>query len=436
MTADHRRRVKRLIVYISAWVMLSSIGSVLHWAAWIGPREVPPVEVFFSRGVWRQVGNLFAVPSAPGWIVTTTMFQQLMGHDLGVTIISNSLAWAMWLSLLALLLSLRKRWTGRRSVDDNAPPQNLSRRRLLVDGAFAAGAFTVGGAYAKGTIVDPWQCQLVRFKVPIRGLPQELSGLRMVQISDTHLGPRVPAEYIRGVLARAIAVDPDIFLLTGDYIHNGRRQVEPAVELFAPVIATGKPVVAVLGNHDWYDNAGPISKKLLAEAGVTLIENSRVFMDAATRRVQRELPSGPSLCFAGFEDLLQGAPNPGAALDGVPADVPRIVLSHNPDMAEHEEVCSAAIGREVIKGRRIDLMLSGHTHGGQVSIPFIGPPIVPSEFGRRYAKGLNRGPVCPVLTSAGIGMSLIPMRLYVDPELVEITLVTASPPQPGRAVGE
>ena len=100
------------------------------------------------------------------------------------------------------------------------------------------------------------------------------------------------------------------------------------------------------------------------------------------------------------------------ALRDAPDTIARVLLSHNPDFAE-----DPALARH-----RIDLMISGHTHGGQVRLPFLGSPLIPSRFGQKYAYGHIRGPHCPVLVSAGVGMSLIPVRFGIDPEIVEITL--------------
>jgi hypothetical protein len=99
-------------------------------------------------------------------------------------------------------------------------------------------------------------------------------------------------------------------------------------------------------------------------------------------------------------------------LEGVSESMPRIVLAHNPDTAE-----------TVPPGVRVDLMCSGHTHGGQVSLPLVGTPIVPSEYGSRYAGGLCLGPSCPVVVSRGVGMAILPVRFRVPPEIGVIELV-------------
>ena len=185
----------------------------------------------------------------------------------------------------------------------------------------------------------------------------------------------------------------------------------------APLCKLGIPVLGTLGNHDWYADGKRMSAALTA-IGVRMIDDDRVFLDAATRTISSTPPADPAsaLCFAGLSDLWTAVPNPKAALDGVPPEMPRILLSHHPDCAELPALALSS-------GRRVDLMLSGHTHGGQVALPLIGRPIVPSEFRQRYAHGLVQGPAFPVIISAGIGMSLIPIRLGVPPEVVEVELI-------------
>jgi uncharacterized protein len=116
-------------------------------------------------------------------------------------------------------------------------------------------------------------------------------------------------------------------------------------------------------------------------------------------------------------DLYMDTQRYDAALGGVPADMPRLLLSHNPDVAEDPALA--------VYGYRIDLMLSGHTHGGQIYIPGIGSPIVPSQFGQKYARGLVQGPVCPVFISRGLGHTVLPVRIGVRPEMAVIELTRA-----------
>jgi hypothetical protein len=284
-----------------------------------------------------------------------------------------------------------------------------------------SGVAALGGAGAGAAMWTPWSLTTRRYRVPIADLPRGLDGLRIVQLTDTHLGPRVPASFIEEAVGLARSLHPDVVVLTGDYVHNGRRHIERAAELFRPLVESRNGcmgVVAVLGNHDHYADAAAMAAALRAR-GIRVIDNRRLFVDGG-RRLRDEDGGEDGLCLAGLGDLYEDAIDVESALGGVPAKLPRIVLAHNPDTAE-----LSALASNGLPGPRIDLMISGHTHGGQVSLPLIGPPITMSRFGQKYAHGLVRGPACPVLVSAGVGMSLLPVRIGVPPEVVEITLERA-----------
>src|SRR6185436_5967083 len=115
---------------------------------------------------------------------------------------------------------------------------------------------------------------------------------------------------------------------------------------------------------------------------------------------------GRTLCIGGLGDLLTDFVSMNLALEGVDPAIPRVVLAHNPDTAESRQ----CVGIPGLPPHRVDLMLSGHTHGGQVKLPLIGSPAIPSRFGQKYAGGLVQGPSFPVIVSRGIGMSLFPVR--------------------------
>lgn len=428
-------------IWLGAWVALTATGAVLHWGTWIAPAEDPPVATFLGAGVFKHLGNLSTVPATPGWILVTRG-GGLLGYDLWDTghaitgaILAHGIAWAFWLALAAWLLRVRalivsspapsRPDPARPAASTASPPANPARRRFLTDSALSAAALGSSATTAYATLAEPWDLRVARYAVSIRDLPPALRGLRVVFIADTHHGPRVPADFVRRAFRNALDLKPDVLALGGDYVHNGLYQVAPAAALISEFTKTAPcPVVGVLGNHDWYAS-GPAMSRELTAAGVRMLDNRFVYLDAASRTLRDE-PSPPDesgraacLCFAGLGDFYEDNTDPHAALMPVPRNVPRIVLAHNPDSSEHgNTLAPAADGRP----HRIDLMLSGHTHGGQVRLPFIGPPIVPSRHGAKYAHGLNQSPLCPVITSAGVGLSLVPIRLGVPPEIVEITL--------------
>jgi predicted MPP superfamily phosphohydrolase len=258
--------------------------------------------------------------------------------------------------------------------------------------------------------VEPTWLAVNRVEVPIRGLPKALSGLRVAQLSDFHFGPHIPAGYLEGAVGRAAAERPDLIALTGDFIDRGPRHVRAAARLFRG-LAAPLGVFAVLGNHDFsvhtargarkYPGLADSVAEALSAEGVTVLRNRGA-------RVER---GGAALHVAGVDDLWSGASDLDAAFDGACPHAPRVLLAHNPRAVEQ------------LGARRADLVLSGHTHGGQINLPVVGRLLL-NRQAKRYAAGLYplaRGHLY-VNTGVGFGWRL---RFGVRPELAVFTLRTA-----------
>lgn len=394
--------------WLVSWLLLTALAVTLHLSFWTGdPKATPPG----SSESLRRVFNLLYAPSAPISLALDFGLDIWGDRPFWHAIILHGLTWLLALAALFTLLRVR---TILLAQAKPAPLANPSRRHLLFDAPAALLAASSGATLGAATCVTPWRLSTTRYTLRIPRLPEHLAGLRFVQLSDTHLGPRIPADYIRRVVAAALDLRPDFFLLTGDYVHNGSQYNPLAAELFRPLTSSPSPVIGVLGNHDWYGD-GPDMNRRLVDLGVRMIDNDRVFIPARGRLA--DIDDGASLCIAGFGDLKTATVEPAKALGILADSTPRIVLSHNPDAAELEHV---------IDGPRIDHMISGHYHGGQVRLPLIGTlPFIRSPHGTKYFGGIVQGPAFPVLISRGIGMSIVPVRIGVPPELVEITLEPA-----------
>jgi predicted MPP superfamily phosphohydrolase len=293
-----------------------------------------------------------------------------------------------------------------------ADPTNPSRRQFFRKSADLAVGGVLGGAFGYSLLLEPAQLRVTRRTFAIRDLPPSLQGLRLVQVSDIHHGPWLSVDRVREVVRRTNALQPDLILLTGDYVYESPRYIEPAIAELSELKAK-IGIVGVLGNHDWWDRGVPM-KNAFARNGLPLIDNMRLILTPG-RSLVREANEG--LCLAGVGDLWEDVPDYQAALSHLPSKMPRLLLAHNPDAAEDPKFLAGK--------HRVDLMISGHTHGGQVWIPGIGTPIVPSRFGQKYAAGLVQGPGCPVFISRGIGMSGLPIRFCVPPEIVVMELKRA-----------
>lgn len=352
-----------------------------------------------------------------GWIV------QLPGvaavRLLGVT--SHPYILRNWLVSLALnvpfyfLFGILARSLWRRTRPRAEPgakppaPTTPSRRGFLKTSLrVVSGGAAAGLAYS--FVAEPRWFTVTRRTFPVRGLSPSLDGLRLVQLTDIHHGPWLSLDYVREVVGACNALRPDLVLLTGDYILQSSIYVRPVAQELAqlrPTIAT----LAVLGNHDLSEGPEDLVRQEFAAAGLPLIVNDRKVLTPG-REVVDGAAEGLALC--GVDDLWRGKPDPRRALACLPPEMPRLMLSHNPDVAELREF--------VRSGLRVDLMICGHTHGGQVHIPGIGRPFVPSRYGAKYAEGLVQGPTCPVFVSRGIGTATVPMRIGVPPEIAVIEL--------------
>lgn len=366
----------------------------------------------------KRLSNAAQVFTLPGW----GLAYRVLGLDpVASAPLAFAIGWAMWVAAglaawwaLARLRGSRKRVVRAADAAGARVESGLTRRELLARTTVGLGAAGTLGLGSASTLVTPWSLRIARHRIALERWPEGLDGLRIAFVSDTHLGPRVPAAFIASAIARAVELGPDLFLLGGDYIHMGSAHIDAAASMFAPMVATGRPVFAVLGNHDHYGD-GSAMASALERVGVRVLNNARAFVGGDRRTVTDAIAPDSALCVGGVGDLLEGVVDVRLALAGVPSEMPRLLLSHHPDVAEHSDLAHF----------RADLLFAGHTHGGQVRFPIIGAPVVPSRYGPKYAHGLVRGPRCPVLISAGVGMSVFPVRWGVPPEIHEITLVGA-----------
>lgn len=333
------------------------------------------------------------------WVWVVMQALNFVVYTLAVTVLLG--AW----QTAARLLRRRTTRAAPESAPTGAPP--VTRRKLLLGGA---GGLAAGAIAVYPMSIATRHFQITRRTFPIRDLPPGLAGLRIVQLSDMHHGPWIPIEHVRTIVETANGLAPDVILLTGDYVHRSAAYITPVVNALAKLRAT-IGIVGVLGNHDWWEH-GPHTQHEFARVGIPLIDNGRRFITPERKLVER---ATEGLCLAGVGDLYTDVQLYDAALGGVPLDMPRLLLSHNPDVAEDPALR--------LLGHRVDLMLSGHTHGGQIYIPGLGTPVVPSEFGQKYASGLVQGPACPVFISRGLGHTILPIRIGVRPEMAVIKLI-------------
>jgi predicted MPP superfamily phosphohydrolase len=258
-----------------------------------------------------------------------------------------------------------------------------------------------------GYRIEPTWLEVNRLHIPIQDLPPGLAGFRIVQLSDFHCSRQVRASYLAEAVRLAQAQRPDLVVLTGDFIHRGYRYVNTVAELLGAFHAP-HGVYGVLGNHDYsvrnalgfrrFRHLHRAVTRSLSAHGIRVLRNESVTL---TR-------GGGHLHLIGVNDLWSGACDLEQAFQKAASDAPCIVLAHNPRTVEH------------LDDRRCDLMLSGHTHGGQVNLPGVGRPAL-SRKSRRLAAGLYQHCATPVYVNKGVGFGFR-FRFGVRPEVAVITL--------------
>jgi predicted MPP superfamily phosphohydrolase len=274
---------------------------------------------------------------------------------------------------------------------------SAANRFRWVTGAAAAAAAL--GAWSLW--IEPRRLVVRREELVLAEWPAALDGLRVGLLADLHSGmPHAGLDAVARAADALMGERPDLVCLLGDFIDRRAlfaRPVDADALAARLAVLSGAPrgAVAVFGNHDWYAGAGRIAAAL-SGVGIPVLEN-----EAAA--------AGDGLWTAGVGDYRIRGANVSRALADVPAGAPVLLLSHDPDAFPSVPT-------------RVALTLSGHTHGGQVGIPYLRRPFVPSHYGERYVRGHVVEDGRHLYVSSGLGTSGIPVRLLMPPEVVILTL--------------
>ncbi|MGI9035819.1 MAG: metallophosphoesterase [Pyrinomonadaceae bacterium] len=238
-----------------------------------------------------------------------------------------------------------------------------------------------------------------RVAINLKRLPKKLDGFRIAQLSDLHHSPFTSLELINEAIRIANNLAPEMFVLTGDFVSHDTRYIAPVADALSR-LASEFGSFACLGNHDHWTDAALVTDLLRGE-GITVLINEGFRFKAR----------GASFWLCGVDDLTLAKTDVKAALTGAREDEMKILLAHNPKI----------LYRAARRG--VDLMLSGHTHGGQVKLRDEEDKILPT---RRLTSGLYRRKNTQVYITRGIGTVVVPMRYHCPPEITLIELRTAN----------
>ncbi len=296
-----------------------------------------------------------------------------------------------------------------------AAPARISRRRFIAGAAGIIGVSTAAtGAYAFG--VEPKGLTVTRYALNPPGWPAGRK-LSVTVIADLHAGgPDMLLPHVRTVVDTANQLKSDLIVLLGDYtatyeFHNERV---PYADWAAELARLAAPLGtwAILGNHDWWHHVAEI-RSALADVRIPVMENDAVMLG----------PPNSRFWLAGIGDQIayrlgchrfRGVDDLPGTLAQIKTDDPLLLLVHEPDIFPRVP-------------DRVALTLAGHTHGGQIRLPFIWPAFVPSEYGARYAYGHIIEDGRHMIVSGGLGTSFIPARLGVPPEILRIARRVTAP---------
>jgi len=283
--------------------------------------------------------------------------------------------------------------------------RKFSRRDFLrVSGyCFLSSCVAGSSGLAYSIFIEPEVLDVQQVEIVLPRLPHQFSGYRILQLSDLHMGGWMNGERLRKVINMTMKQRPDLVVITGDFFigpawdENLMHAADELVVEFSRLTADFK-TLGILGNHDHWLDAGEV-RKALKRCGILEIGNGFYTLER----------DGQELHIAGVDDIWNECDDLDAVLSKLPKTGEAILLAHEPDFADKSA-----------KTERFCLQLSGHSHGGQVVLPFIGAPVLP-YLGEKYPAGLYKIGDMWQYTNRGVGM-LLPIRFNCLPEITVFSL--------------
>ncbi len=307
---------------------------------------------------------------------------------------------------ICCFLDVRQSKIQQTKAPNRLAPLPITRRTFL---RVAAGT-GVAALGVDATVLEPNRPRVVRKDIALRRWPERLEGFTVAILSDFHFDPYFSVHPIEASIGIVNGLNPDLIVLTGDFVsipelygneEKAALAAEPCADLLRQMHAR-HGLWAVMGNHDYYTNPWRVTSALQAR-GIKVLANQ-------SSPIERD---GARFWLAGVNDVVSGTADLDETLHVVPENEATILLAHEPDYADE------------VARHRVDLQLSGHSHGGQVRLPLV-PPLFLPKLGKKYVWGLYQIGPLTLYTNPGIGTVVLPIRLNCPPEVTLLTLRRSS----------
>jgi uncharacterized protein len=278
----------------------------------------------------------------------------------------------------------------------------MNRRTFLKKllGTGVGGMLAALLSYYYARFIEPGQLTITHHIISHPLIPKEFTGIKLLQFSDVHLGHYYGLDRFRHIIKKINELQPDIVLFTGDLLDKPNKY--PHIDAVARELSRVRAPLgkfSIYGNHDHGGYGTDIYRYIMEKAGFRMLVNEHALI-----RKERSF-----IAIAGADDMMLGKPNFSEMVKSIPDSTYTIVLLHEPDGAMQTSRYPA------------HLQLSGHSHGGQVQLPFIGPLITP-PLSERYYEGFYQISHLTLYVNRGLGTTRIPLRFLSPPELTVFTL--------------
>ncbi len=270
--------------------------------------------------------------------------------------------------------------------------KKATRKRFLFIGVLVI----LLGVYS---LMEPFWIQLVRLDITHPDIPDQFEGFSMVFLTDIHHGPFFSQKRVARLVKRINALEPDAVLLGGDNVH--RKDTRHLFSFYSEMSGLNAEygIYGAMGNHDYWMSE-ELSVQLMEKSNIKLLRNSGIWIEKGTDK----------FFLGGIDDLMAGHPDVQTTIHNIHDRDFTMLISHNPDVAEGHST------------EGVDWILSGHTHGGQVTLFGLWAPVVSSSYGQKYRTGLVQKGKTSVFVSNGVGTITPPVRFFARPQIILITL--------------